>query len=262
MKVFTAKIKRFIYLIKTYSVYYRKYPIGLFLKLVYLPFQLLMYVFLWFAISKHTSIDMKYMFFYYLYAILLSYAFPFVRIARDIQADVMSGRIVNVLVRPLNYIEPILSKYIAWLLCYSVVYIPVITLTVIFYPISYLYLLQFIVLVILGSIIEFFLWYNIGLLSLRVEKIRGIMIAVSAIRQFASGTLIPLSFFPEHLQKICKLLPFRLYIFTPIHTLLHGQTNQSFLEIVLLCLLWIFLFSVNSSYLWNKGMESIKINGQ
>ncbi len=262
MKALMDNYKRFVYLTKIYISYYRKYPLGLFLKLVYLPLQMMMYVFLWLAISENASIDMNYIFFYYLYATLLSYAFPFIHISRDIQEDVISGRIVNFLVRPIRYSTPIISKYTAWLICYSIVYIPVIFLSVIFYKISILCLLKFLALVMLGSVIEFLLWYNVGLLSLKTEKIRGVIIAVSAFRQFASGALIPLSFFSSKIQSVLNLLPFRLYIFTPINTLLHNPSNENFYTILLLCFFWLAVLSVFSIFQWNKGMQSIQINGQ
>src|SRR5574344_1335868 len=89
-------------LIKTYIKMYLQYPMGLFLKIIYLPIQMLMYIFLWKMISQYSDINLKYMVCYYLFSILLGYAFPFVHIASDIQNDVFDGRILNSLIRPVS----------------------------------------------------------------------------------------------------------------------------------------------------------------
>ncbi len=253
---------KYTVLIKTYINLYRKYPMGLFLKLVYLPLQMLMYMFLWLTISKNNSVDMQYMFFYYVYSILLSYAFPFLHISNDIQSDIIDGSIINILVRPVSYVTPIISRYIAWLLCYSVIFLPVLLLTILYVKVSVLNILMFLVLLALGSIVEFLIWYNVGLIALRIEKIRGLMITVNAVRGLASGALIPISILPDMFKCILNYLPFRFYIYTPIDALLSGLSTESFAINIVAAICWILVFLILQKIQWANGMRFLKINQQ
>ncbi len=115
---------------------YRKYPMELFLKLVYLPVQMLMYIFLWKALLKYSGVQLSYMVCYYLFVVLLVYAFPFMHIATDIQKDVEQGIMANFLVRPVQYVVPVISRFVAWMVCYLVILVPAVLFTVIYREIS------------------------------------------------------------------------------------------------------------------------------
>ncbi|MEG0805763.1 MAG: ABC-2 family transporter protein [Lachnospiraceae bacterium] len=257
MKVLAAKYN---YLVKTYMKSYRKYPLGLFLKLVYLPIQLFMYLFLWIAVSQNSKIDLNYMVCYYLLVSLLGYAYPFVHIAKDIQEDIIEGGISNYLVRPLSYMSPMLSKYIAWMCLYAIVYIPALGFIFFFRGIEIGNILMFLVLAILGMGIEFLIWYNVGLLSFHLGKIGGTVTAIMALRTLISGALIPLSFFPDFLQNLSWFFPFQYYIYIPVNSLLNGVGSVSFLTITGIEVLWIVGLSLLGMFQWNLGLKKHQVS--
>lgn len=255
-----ASMVKYSVLIKIYLKNYCKYPIRLFLKLIYLPVQMMMYLFLWNTIGKSYHLDIKYMIAYYLIIGLMTNAYPFRHIALDVEEDVVEGSIANCLVRPYSYIVPAFTKYISWSLIYSIVFIPAIIFVTFFKGITATQVLFFIIATVIGKIIEFMLWYNIGLVALSIERIRGVIITVGAVMTFMSGNMIPLSFFPKWFENITYIFPFRMYVYFPTDILLSERSIHYFLFNILIALLWFVLLILLSKILWKKGVSRLQGN--
>lgn len=257
MKVLMDKYKL---LIEVYLKSYRKYPIGLFLKLIYLPIQMLMYIFLWLNISKSNEIDFKYLITYYLLTSLLQYAYPFTHIANKIENDVIDGGVANYLVRPISHINPVLCQYIAWMCLYSIVFVPAIIFVYFFRGFALIQIGLFLLSAVIGLSIEFMLWYNVGLIAFFIERIRGVITTVIALRIFISGSLIPLSFFPKTIRNLTYLFPFRFYIYVPVNSLLGEVKPNEILLNLIIGVGWIIILILLSKLLWNKGTEKMQAN--
>ena len=165
-----ASMDKYITLTKIYLKEYRVHKVSVFFKLVELPLQLILYLFLWKFIARTSPVDYSYMVLYYLLTGLLSLSYPFLSIALDIQDDILEGGIANALVRPYIYVMPYFCKYIAWMCIYSVVYIPVVLYLLVFHNITLIQVLLFVVSSALGMLIEFLTWFAIGLLSFLLRK--------------------------------------------------------------------------------------------
>lgn len=248
-----ATMDNYLTYINVYLKYHKKYPFGLFIKLVHFPVQMLLSIFLWIAISTSGDLDLNYMILYYMLVNLLAYAYPFAQIAKDVQEYIMDGTIYNYLVRPIKLIVPLFSKYLSWMIIYSVVFIPALVVVVFVHQISVVQILLFILFAILGMFIEFLIWFNIGLIAFFLGRVQGIITATLALRVFLSGTLLPLSFFPSLVQKIAFYLPYRFYIFTPVDHTLSNNGLAAILIDIGLSFLWIFILLLLNKFLWDKG---------
>lgn len=257
MKASTAK---YLFLTKTYLKSYLRYPMNIFVKLIYLPVQMLMYVFLWLNISRGSDVDYKYLICYYLITALLGYAYPFRHVAVDIQTDVLDGGVANYLVRPVAYIVPAISKYCAWMCVYSVVFIPAVVFTALYRAVSIRQLLCFVLLAVLGMLVQFFLWYAIGLTSFFTEKITGIMLLISALSAFASGSIIPLFYFGQGVESITRFLPFRYYIYVPVNALLGTPSVPELLTDIAGSVCWILVLVFASGLMWSRGVRKLQMN--
>lgn len=257
MRAFMAK---YVLLIKVYLKSYRQYPIRLFLKLVYLPVQMMMYLFLWTNLRKSNPIDIHYMGNYYLIVGLLTNAYPFRHIALHIQDDVMEGSIANSLVRPYPYIVPAFCKYVAWSLLYSVVFIPTLVYIGVSRGVTFAQVLYFVVAVMIGKLIEFFLWFDIGLVALFMERISGIMTMMNAVMIFVSGSIIPLSFYPDWCERITYLFPFRFYVYFPTDLLLDEKEVPYVWVHFLIGIAWIMFLWFLSKKVWEKGIYKLRGN--
>jgi ABC-2 type transport system permease protein len=109
--------------------------------------------------------------------------------------------------------------------------------------------------VVLASLLQFFLFENLSLLSFWIENTYGIRFTMRVIMEVAGGAIVPLSFFPQILQKLFFLLPFPYLIYLPMRIYLGkiplGEVHREMLMEVV----WISVFSFLSMVLWKKGLR-------
>lgn len=246
-------------LIKIYLKEYKLHKLTVFFKLIELPFQMLMYLFLWAFIARTSNVDYAYMVLYYLLTGLLSLSYPFLRISLDVQADIMEGGIANAMVRPYSYVMPYLCKYIAWMCIYSVVYLPIILYLLLVQRQSPIGVVFFVISSVLGMLIEFMTWFSIGLLALYFGKINGAIRIVAAMKAIVSGSLIPLYLMPKLLQDVTAIFPFQFFVYVPVNNLLNQVSMQEQIMSIGFAMLWLLFLSIAANWLWICGKKRIQI---
>lgn len=257
MKAFRDK---WLILVKSYLKMNLKYPANLFMKLIYVPVQMLLYVFLWRNVGKNTQVDFGYLICYYLITALLTYAYPFRHIAADVQKEVMNGEIVNYLVRPMKHIEPMIAKYCAWMCVYAVVFLPVLLFVAVYRGITAGQLAAFLLLALMGMMIQFLAWYCVGLAALYMERIRGVLVLASTVEMLVSGSLIPLSYFGRNLEWLTYCFPFRYYLYVPVQALLQEQSGEWIYGNVCGQIFWILLLGIIAKGMWYFGSRCLRVN--
>ena len=255
-----ASMDRALFLIKSYIKMYRVYPGAVFMRLIGLPAQMLMYVFLWTFIGKTNPIDIKYMITYYLITGVLSMAYPYHYVAVDMEKEVMEGMFANFLVRPHGYIVPKISKFVAWEVIYAIVYLPVLAFAVIYNRCNMVQVLCFVLFSILGMFVEFMTWYTIGHLALFFEHIKGMIRILLAIRAIISGALIPLSYMPDVFQHISDYMPFQCYIYVPTQMLLGENMTEQCGKYFVIYVCWTIVLALFSKLLWKIGCTKVQSN--
>lgn len=255
-----ASMDRAFLLIKAYIKSYVAYPGAVFLRLIGLPAQMLMYVFLWMFIGKTNPIDTRYMITYYLVVGVLSMSYPYHYIAVDMEKEVMEGMFANFLVRPHGYIVPKISKFVAWEVIYSIIYVPVLIFTLMFNRCNGIQVAYFVFFSVLGMFVEFMTWYVIGHLALFFEHIKGMIKILLAIRVIVSGALIPLSYMPGIFQRISDYLPFQCYVYLPTQFLLKESMVSQVGRYFLIYLGWLIALTLISKILWNTGCTKVQSN--
>jgi ABC-2 type transport system permease protein len=121
--------------------------------------------------------------------------------------------------------------------------------------------LFFIVLIILGFIIVFFMDYMISMMSFWVTQLWGFNFAKNQILTVFSGALIPLWVYPKSLKTIIEFTPFPYIYGFPLEALIKGITLERLLEILLIDALWICSFFVIGRILWMRGSKRIFVEG-
>jgi ABC-2 type transport system permease protein len=119
------------------------------------------------------------------------------------------------------------------------------------------HLLLFIFAVMLAALLQFFLFEGLSLLSFWIENTYGIRFTMRVIMEVVGGAIIPLSFFPQILQKIFMLLPFPFLIYLPMRIYL-GKMS---LEQVPMELFkeggWIVVLAILNVIFWKGGSGSM-----
>ena len=112
---------------------------------------------------------------------------------------------------------------------------------------------------LLGFVLVFFTNYCIGITAFWLTKTEGIRRAFLVARDLAAGTFIPLTFFPEIMQKALFFLPFQFITYVPTRVFIGDYElvglTMSIPEIVGLQFVATLVMYGVSKILWRFGIK-------
>lgn len=129
------------------------------------------------------------------------------------------------------------------------------------FPAGILNFVLFITVVCLAVVVVYFFELIIGMTAFYTNSIWGVEIFKRAILSIFSGMIAPISLFPEFLQKIANVLPFKDCIYTPINIYFGKLSNIELLMVVLKQCVWIAILYIIVKILFNKAIRNITVNG-
>ena len=185
---------------------------------------------------------------------------------RVLAQKVRDGSIAIDFVRPINlkyylFSEDIGDNMYRTLFCV----LPVCIVSVIIFgfkaPAGMYYLLMFILSMVSGVIIIYYINYIFGLLSFWLKTSWYVSWYSNALFTLFGGTFVPIWFYPDFLRIISNVLPFRLVTFEPISIYLGKQTELGSVKVILYQLLWISILIAVEKIVWKKAQDKIIIQG-
>lgn len=207
--------------------------------------QMIIYVFITFLTGLMTSVDISY----------------------DISREVLDGSIAINLVRPINYEKRILFQGLGNVF-YNFIVIFLITFiltTFLFYRyfgyINIINIVIYFISIALGILISFYFSYIFGLFSFKITNMWGMSQIMQAIIQLLSGTLIPISFFPNWTQFIVKLFPFSSVIYTPTMIYLGKLSYSEVIISLAIQVFWIYLLMIIAKFMWKSMIKNLTVVG-
>jgi len=128
-------------------------------------------------------------------------------------------------------------------------------------PYNTISLLLFGIVFFLSTIIIFYIEFIIGLISFYTLTTHSLHFTKVAILSVLSGGVIPISFFPNIVQKILNISPFSGLIFNPINIYLGNYSRQKTITSILVQFFWILILLLLSNYLFKRVSKKIVIQG-
>lgn len=227
-------------------------------------------IFLWFAIFEavkatgepnvvgYTYEDMVA---YYLLT-MLSRAFSSMpALASGIAGQVRDGQIKKYLIQPIDLLGFLLLSRIAHKLAYySVAIVPFAFVFVIcgrYFPEwpSPGTICCFLVSLIMGFVLGFFLEASIGLVSFWFLEVTSLLFVYMLLSFFLSGHMFPLDFLPEPFSQIVEWLPLRYLAYFPSAIWLGKIQGAELVRGLLIEVGWIVFFIVLSRWLLSRGVK-------
>ncbi|EGO8312553.1 ABC transporter permease, partial [Enterococcus faecalis] len=201
-----------------------KYKASIFLLIMQALTQFIVMASLWEAIFKNTTVVQGYNYYemiqYYFGVTVLSY-FCFYAVDWELNEDVHSGHFGIILLKPCSIMTYYFSKMIGDRVA-NIIFglLPISFLWLIFIrgdvPFSFINLFLGLASILLAMILWFLLSFSFAMLSFWLENIFFILTVKEILIQFISGIIIPINFFPDYIQKIFWVLPFRYIAFEPM----------------------------------------------
>lgn len=186
-------------------------------------------------------------------------------IANNIALDVSDGSIAMQLVKPISYRGIKLAEHTGNLV--GNVLFQVLPFGLVFLMTggirfaSVWHFLLYLISVFLGFLCMFYFGFCFGLFSFYTTYFFGMNMAMSVLIQFCSGSLIPLSFFPEGIGRIFYLLPFASMNYTPIMIYLGKMQGKDIACALGLQALWVVFFYLFGTVLWHRAVRRLTILG-
>lgn len=184
----------------------------------------------------------------------------------EISYQITEGSIIMALVKPINYQLQMISMSAGFSLTNLVaITLPSILFLVLVFRIPIqigIGFLFFPLALILSFMLSTTFDYMIGLTSFYTESIWGISTTKDIIITFLSGSLIPLQFFPEMMQRILRLLPFQAMYHLPLMMLTDPDQNiLIYLRMLGVQVFWFLVIQLLARAFYNKAIKVLRVSG-
>ena len=85
--------------------------------------------------------------------------------------------------------------------------------------------------------------------------------AENALLSFLTGQLIPLSFFPEVIQRVFDFLPFSSMVYAPTMIYLGKYSGNELMFVLFGQLVWVVILYVLGSLIWKRVTKRLVVLG-
>ena len=179
--------------------------------------------------------------------------------------QIRTGNIVTELVRPVNFRKMAFSRHLGGTVIKIVFYcIPLSILVgiVLNKPLlCHKQILYGLLSVILAYCIQFLYSLIIGLLAFWLIVTWPLNMLLGAVYKLLSGAWIPVTMFPDFLNRINYFFPFRAIYAIPV-TIMTNQLNiQNIWQNILIQLIWIIILFAVMELIWNIGKKKLIVQG-
>lgn len=185
----------------------------------------------------------------------------------DVANEIVSGNIINYLLKPLPFFSFVVTKEAADKAVNSIsAVLEVVLLIFLFHPQIFIqthldaYLLVFIAAVI-GSGIAFFLSLTLSFIAFWTAETWAPRFVFFIFITLLAGTFFPLDILPQKLYNVLLLTPFPYLIYLPVKIYLTGFSLTN-VKLLFIGLLWAVAFYLIAKFIWNKGIKQFSFYGK
>ena len=176
----------------------------------------------------------------------------------DIDREIRHGLLSPKLLKPLHPIHFEFARTFASKPLEVIVLSPLIIGALLFFPsiafsTSWVTLFSFVCSVLLALLIEFYIQWNIGLLSIWITQATSVYNLWMIGRFLFGGYALPIYLFPQKVFELIQWLPFRYVLSFPVE-IITGQTEGiNIFQGILIQLYWLAILVLISYLIWKKG---------
>lgn len=205
----------------------------------------------------------------YIFMVYVTSSITMITISDWVSDDVVKGNVVMQLIKPIDYRLSLMAKAVGVMIYrflapgvfiwigLEVYKVAVLKMTVV----SITDLLAYLLSCMLSFLICVLFDFCFGMVAFFTTYIFGMLMAKEAIMSFLCGQLIPLSFFPETIQKVFEFLPFQSMVYTPVMIYLGKYQGMDLVFTLAKQALWVVILYVLGSLIWKKVTKRLIVLG-
>lgn len=230
--------------------------------------EVIVYIFVWQAIYNQTGdaggFTISQLVTYYILTASIRPIALF-SINSDIAHSIRNGKINKELLNPITYFQYCfginLGEMAFALLIGIATFVICSILWTISLPVNFASFILFVIVIMLGIPLTFFIEVIVGTVGFYSSSIWGMEILKDSIISIFSGMIAPIALFPMWFQKIANILPFKDLIYTPINIWLGQVPTNEIIFVILKQLIWTIILYVIAKIFFNYSIKKITING-
>ncbi len=205
----------------------------------------------------------------YIFMVYVTSSMTMITISDWVSDDVVKGTVAMQLIKPIDYRMSLIAKAVGVMIYrflapgvfvwigLEVYKVCVLKMEMISIQTFLFYILSCIMSFLISVLFDF----CFGMVAFFTTYIFGMLMAKEAILSFLCGQLIPLSFFPESIQRIFDFLPFSSMVYTPVMVYLGKYTGTDLLIVLLKQALWVVILYAFGSLIWKKVTKRLIVLG-
>lgn len=205
----------------------------------------------------------------YIFMVYVTSSLVTISISDWVSDDVVKGTVAMNLIKPIDYRTSLISRAFGDMIYRFFAPAVFIWIGVEVYKVNILGLpateIKNILLYIVSCAMSFFIYvlfdFCFGMIAFFTTYIFGMLMIKEALLKFLTGQLIPLSFFPESVQRIFDFLPFSSMIYTPVMIYLGKYTGSELVFVLLRQAVWVVLLYALGSLIWKKVTKRLVVLG-
>lgn len=229
------------------------------------PIYFIVQVFIWRAVfASRTSINdltLEQMLTYYGIAAVINYLiFDFAD--WNLQMHIRTGSFITFMLRPVSHRFYALSQKIGHrILGFYMEFIPIFLLFLFLFKIPLIPARPFwaILSIVLSFLMSFIVNYCVGMTGFWLTKANGVSRMFSIMKEILAGSILPLTFFPDVLQKFLFFLPFQFITYVPIRVYIGSYSlagiSLSIPYIVGIQAIAVLVMFLISEIIWRLGIR-------
>lgn len=205
----------------------------------------------------------------YIFMVYITSSMVSISISTWIGYDVVEGRVAMNLIKPIDYRTSLIAEAMGDMIYHLVVPgvfiwvgLEVCKVFVLDMPlISLPNLLLYMCSVLMSFLLYVLFDFCFGMVAFFTTYIFGLRMAKTALLSFLTGQLIPISLFPEVVQRIFDFLPFSSMIYTPVMIYLGKYSGQELAFAMGRQFIWIVILYWLGSVIWEKVTRRLVVLG-
>ena len=205
----------------------------------------------------------------YIFMVYVTGSVVMISISDWVSDDVVKGTVAMNLIKPIDYRMSLISRAMGQVVYRFLVPGVFIWIGLEIYKVTVLGLsvtgVTNVLLYLASCIMSFFINvlfdFCFGMVAFFTTYIFGMLMAKEALLSFLTGQLIPLSFFPEVVQKVFDYLPFSSMVYTPVMIYLGKYSDAQLCFVLARQAAWVVILYVLGSLIWKQVTKRLVVLG-
>lgn len=229
------------------------------------------FVFIWQAMYRDNpasigEMTLNQMMLYYIISVTMSHIINW-GVNEEIGESIREGRVTMELLYPIGYMRYYFFYKLGGVARQIIIIIiPSFILSILLFRVSIqeiniMNILMFCVVTGLAVVIIYIIEFMVGIFAFKTDSTWGLQVLKQAIITVFSGSLAPIEFYPQILQNIVNVLPFKDLIYSPTMILIGMQSTNDIVMTVIRQLIWIAVLFCAATIMYKILIKKVTVYG-